>query len=226
MDTLFINQNMMGPNPILILQELLANTPLQKGMRVLDLGCGAGLSSIYLAQQYDVDVFAVDLWTSATDNYNRFQSFQLDNQIIPLHADAYNLPFAEGFFDAIISIDAYHYFGNNHTFFPKQIAPLLKEGGIVALAFPSMKFQLSPSHIEEMGELWEQEALKMWQDISWWERIFKNHLKQFQIKELNCFDSAWQSWLQTNNPYAISDRAMIQKDNNRFMNLISITGHL
>ena len=32
-------------------------------------------------------------------------------RVYPIHADAHALPYAEGFFDAIVSVDAYHYFG-------------------------------------------------------------------------------------------------------------------
>ena len=41
-------------------------------MRVLDLGCGKGLTSIFIAKEFDVEVYAVDLWLSATENYERF----------------------------------------------------------------------------------------------------------------------------------------------------------
>jgi len=37
-------------------------------MRVLDLGCGKALSSIFLAKEYGTQVWATDLWISATDN--------------------------------------------------------------------------------------------------------------------------------------------------------------
>ncbi|MGG4184365.1 methyltransferase domain-containing protein [Paenibacillus jamilae] len=96
-----------------MLEELSKNLTLQKGMRVLDLGCGTGLTSIYLAQKFDITVFAVDLWISATENYRRFREFGLESQIIPIHADACHLPFAEQYFDAVISVDAYQYFGAN-----------------------------------------------------------------------------------------------------------------
>lgn len=38
MDITFLNENMMGPNAWLLAEELTANLPLKKGMRVLDLG--------------------------------------------------------------------------------------------------------------------------------------------------------------------------------------------
>ena len=58
----------MGPSVIRLLEE--ANLPLKKGMRILDLGCGKGLSSLYLAKEYDVTVFAADLWISPTKIMN------------------------------------------------------------------------------------------------------------------------------------------------------------
>jgi cyclopropane fatty-acyl-phospholipid synthase-like methyltransferase len=52
---------MMGPNSMKIIEELSESLKLEKGMRVLDLGCGKGLTSIFLAKEYDVTVFATDL---------------------------------------------------------------------------------------------------------------------------------------------------------------------
>ena len=96
------------PNVMRLLEE--AHLPLKKGMRMLDLGCGKGLSSLYLAKEYEVTVFAADLWIAPTENYEFFRSLGMEDQIFPIYADANALPFAKGFFDAIISVDAYHYF--------------------------------------------------------------------------------------------------------------------
>ena len=131
-DKTFIQENMMGPNSIIILEELTGKIPLKKGMRVLDLGCGNGLTSIFLAKEYGVKVFALDLWISATDNYSRFRELGLEDLIVPIHADAHSMPFSDKYFDVVISVDAYHYFGNNDTFFNEKIQPLLKSNGIFA----------------------------------------------------------------------------------------------
>jgi len=53
------------------------------------LSSDCALSSIFLAKEYGVQVFAVDLWIEATDNYKRLQQMGVDDFVIPLHADAH-----------------------------------------------------------------------------------------------------------------------------------------
>lgn len=215
----------MGPNSMMILEELTKNLPLKKGMRVLDLGCGRGLTSIFLAKEFDLEVYAVDLWTSPTENYQRFRKMGVENNIIPLCFDASTMPFANDYFDAVISVDSYHYFGNKDSYFEEHIAPILKKDGIVAIAFPSIKEDYDFDNIpNEMKPFWDEEAFYMWRSTNWWTNIFKRHLNGFEVKELHCFKDAWEDWLSLDNEYAIADRAMMKADSGKYMNIISITG--
>lgn len=49
-------------------------------MRVLDLGCERGLTSIFLVKEYDVIVFATGFWISATENYERIKAIGLEER--------------------------------------------------------------------------------------------------------------------------------------------------
>jgi cyclopropane fatty-acyl-phospholipid synthase-like methyltransferase len=49
-------------------------------MRVLDLGCERGLTSIFMAKEYDVIVFATGFWISATENYERIKAIRLEER--------------------------------------------------------------------------------------------------------------------------------------------------
>ncbi len=222
----FLDANMMGPNSMMILEEILEKVPLKAGMRVLDLGCGMGLTSIFLAKEYGVRVFALDLWVSATDNYRRFQEMGVEGDIVPIHADALDMPFADEFFDAVVSVDSYHYFGNNDGFFPEKVRPLLKKNGMIAIAFPGMKHEVQGDVPVDMKPYWDAEALSTWHCMDWWRPKFERELDHLKIWELRSFHEAWNSWLGTDNPYAINDREMIRKDDGRYMNLIGITGSL
>ena len=158
LDNHFLHENMMGPNAWRIAEELTKNLSLEPGMRVLDLGCGRGLTSVFLAQTFGVEVFAVDLWTSATENLFRFRQAGVSHLTVPLQFDAMQLPFADAFFDAVVSVDAYHYFGNNDEYFKNVLKPVIKPDGIVAIAFPGMKYEVQENLPEEMKPFWDPEA--------------------------------------------------------------------
>ena len=114
----WVIENEMGPNVLWLAEFLCEEMDLRSGMRVLDLGCGKAVSSIFLAREFDVQVWATDLWIPAPDNAKRIANEGLGDQVFPIHADARNLPFAHEFFDAIVSIDAFEYFGTDATFLP------------------------------------------------------------------------------------------------------------
>jgi len=115
-DSDWIIKNQMGLNPLWLTEWLCEKMPLTSGMRVLDLGCGKALSSIFLAKEYRVQVWAVDLWIKATDHYNCIRQSGIEDHVFPVHVDARSLPFAEGYFEAIICTDAYIYFGTDDLY--------------------------------------------------------------------------------------------------------------
>jgi cyclopropane fatty-acyl-phospholipid synthase-like methyltransferase len=52
--------------------EALTNVlPFERGTRVLDLGTGTALTSIFLAKEFEVSVVAADLWVDPTENQRR-----------------------------------------------------------------------------------------------------------------------------------------------------------
>jgi cyclopropane fatty-acyl-phospholipid synthase-like methyltransferase len=60
-DARWIIDNLMGPHVLWLAEYLCEALALSPGMRVLDLGCGKAVSSIFFAKEFGVDVVACDL---------------------------------------------------------------------------------------------------------------------------------------------------------------------
>ena len=220
----FVKENLMGPNAMKILEEVSESLNFEKGMKVLDLGCGRGLTSIFLAKEYDVTVFATDLWVSATENYERIKALGLEDKIIPIHAEAHDLPFANDFFDAAISIDAYHYFGIEKDYLTKYFAPLVKKGGQIAVAVPGLKREFTNGVPAELQPYWFEDMDLTLHSSDWWYNLWENSdlVSIKECKELNCLKESWQDWLSCDNDYARRDIGMMEAEGGNYFNLISI----
>ncbi|WP_177565111.1 methyltransferase domain-containing protein [Phascolarctobacterium sp.] len=223
-DKQFLLDNMMGPNALKILEELTVGLDLHPGMKVLDLGCGKGLTSIFLAKEFGVQVYATDLWITATENYERFKSLGLDELITPIHADATELPYAENYFDAVISVDSYHYFGHTPEFMDAKLAPYVKPGGFIALAVPGFKEEYHSNLPPEFLISWGAADLDTFHCCDWWQTLLSHAstIKVDSVAELTCMDEAWQDWLACDEEHAINDRGSMNAGAGKYMNLIAI----
>ena len=70
-DPEWVLENEMGPSALWLTEWLCEGMDIRPGMRVLDMGCGKVMSSIFLAKEFGAEVWAIDLWISATDNWRR-----------------------------------------------------------------------------------------------------------------------------------------------------------
>ena len=123
-DTPDLQKKIMGPNPVKLTEELMLNHKIPSGSVICDLGSGQGLTSVFLAKEYGFTVYAADLWSDPKENRAFFNSMGLtDTQIVPVKADASDLPFEKEFFDAVISVDSYNYFGRDQQYLDRKLLP-------------------------------------------------------------------------------------------------------
>lgn len=134
-DPAWFHFNHMGPNVLWLTEALTAVIDLQPGMRVLDMGCGTALSSIFLAREFGVTVWAADLWVSPHDNWDRVIDAGLEDRVFPVRAEAHDLPFPYAFFEVAISADAYHYFGTDELYLP-YYASFVRDEGTIGIVVP------------------------------------------------------------------------------------------
>lgn len=194
-DGSWIAEHWMGPHPLWLLEELCEHLDLKPGMKVLDMGCGKGLTSVFLAREFGVTVFANDLWISPTENLSRFEAAGVADRVFPIHAEAHALPYAEGFFDAAISIDSYQYFGADELYFPCTFSKLVRPGGQLGIVVPGLTREFDKGYPETLKELWAGELFSFHSSM-WWRRLWE---KTGLAEITACYDMAdpkeiWRPW--------------------------------
>ncbi|MEZ6061014.1 MAG: methyltransferase domain-containing protein [Planctomycetaceae bacterium] len=218
-----IANSMSGCATLWLAEWLLPAMKLEPGMRVLDLGCGRAVSSIFLAREFGVQVWATDLWINASENILRIRDAGLDGQVFPLHVDARALPFAAGFFDAIVCIDAYPYFGTDDLYL-NYLAGFVKPEGRIGIAGAGLmqEFEALPA---EFRESWTQDLWAL-HSAAWWRR----HWERTGIVDIEVADSMpdgwkkWLDWQQTTHPENSSEINMLQADAGQRLGCVRVVG--
>lgn len=224
--TRLVQSKIMGPNPLKLTEELLQNQSIEPGSVVLDLGSGSGITSCLLAREYGLVTYAVDLWSEPGDNMRFFEDMGLTNRkVCPLKADAsQGLPFATEFFDAVVSIDSYNYFGRDPLYLGTKLLPYVKHGAMLHLAIPGMVRDCHHDLPKELLVSWTPEQLEYMHDMRWWRAMIEQTegVRIVGMYELSCHREAWADWVACDNEYAAGDRVAVEAGALDYLNTIAI----
>ena len=215
----------MGPNPVKLEEELLQGHRIPDGAVVCDLGSGQGLTSIFLAKEYSFTVYAADLWSDPAENRAFFRQAGLsDEQIIPVKADATNLPVEKAFFDAVVCVDSYNYFGRDERYLDDRLLPFVKPGGLIYIAVPGMKKDCHDCLPPELLLSWTPEQLAYMRDADYWRDLVgrAKGAQVLEVSEMQSNEEVWEDWLRQENEYAINDRKSMRAGGGKYLNFIKI----
>ncbi len=220
-DPAWVLENMMGPNVLWLAESLTQVMELQPGMRVLDMGCGKAISSIFLAKEFGVQVWANDLWINATENWQRIIQAGAQEQVFPIHAEAHDLPYAEGFFDVLVSFDAYHYFGTDDLYLG-YYAQFVKPGGQIGIVVPGVQHEFTNGLPEHLAPNWPWEFFSF-HSPDWWRNHWEKTGKVEDVRA-STLPEGWKQWLdwnylckETGYPYGEEDIVLLEADRGQFL---------
>jgi SAM-dependent methyltransferase len=232
----WVARNQMGPNALWLTEWLCEALELTPGMRVLDLGCGRAMSSIYLAREHGVQVFATDLWIAAGDNWVRVQDAGMTDRIVPIQAEAHALPFAEGFFDVVVSLDAYSYFGTDDLYLG-YLERYLRPGGRLGIVVPGLTQDLDdgpPVHLlkaQANGKVFWEPDCWSFHTADWWRRHWQRS-GLVDVALCDTLEDGWRHWVRHERAveasgYAVfpSDAQAIEEDRGRTLGFVRAIAH-
>ena len=211
-----------GAHSLWLTEWLAEALDLRPGMRVLDLGCGSAASSIFLCREFGVQVWATDLWNSASDNFRRVRDAGVESGVFPIHADARSLPFAAGFFDAVVSIDSFVYYGTDDLYL-NYLARLVKPGGPIGIAGAGLMQEIDgpvPDHLQA----WWEPALWCLHSPAWWRRHWeRTGIAQVELAET--MPDGWRLWLDWHRAIApdnATEIKAVEDDAGRFLGYVRV----
>jgi SAM-dependent methyltransferase len=213
-----------GANSLWLTEWLTQELELRPGLRVLDLGCGRAASSIFLHREFGVEVWATDLWFRATENLQRIRDAGAGDGVFPIQADARSLPFATDFFDAVVSIDSFVYYGTDDLYL-KYLARFVKPNGLIGIAGAGLVQEIEsalPTHLRE----WWTRDLWCLHSAAWWRR----HWERTGIMKIELADTMpdgwqhWHAWHKAIAPDNELEIKTIEVDAGRYLGYVRLVG--
>lgn len=211
-----------GANVLWLAEWLAEAVALRPAMRVLDLGCGRALSSIFLHREFGAQVWACDLWFSVEENLQRIRDAGVESGVFPLHVDARSLPFAPEFFDAIVGLDTFPYYATDDLYL-NYLARFVNPGGAIAIAGAGLTREFETGPPEHLADWWTQDLWGL-HSAAWWRR----HWARTGIVTVEIADTmpdGWRRWLDWHRvvaPDNVAEIKAVEADAGRYLGYMRV----
>jgi SAM-dependent methyltransferase len=177
----------IGGGALYLAAKMVRSMNLKPGDVVLDLGCGKGATSMFLARHFGVQVVAVDWWTPATYLNERFTARGYRDRIVPLNLDiTQSLPFAEGYFDAIFGMNSFSFYGGRIGFL-QHLLKHLRGDGLLCIGSEVLSDEFTAAQLQDPPYVYSfklpppnenvdvfEDDFKKQHTPGWWKSLFES----------------------------------------------------
>ncbi|WHY84176.1 class I SAM-dependent methyltransferase [Neobacillus novalis] len=155
------------PGGIPLTKNMLTGENITKNTAILDAGCGTGQTTAYLSQQYNANVYGLELNPIMLEKAKtRFETLQLPIQLF--QGSIEDIPFEDQTFDIILS-ESVLAFVNKPTAL-REFYRVLKSGGRLIANEMTINTKLSPLEEAEIKKFYGLDSLLLEED---WKRILE-----------------------------------------------------
>jgi cyclopropane fatty-acyl-phospholipid synthase-like methyltransferase len=213
-----IYRDCSGGGALYLAARMVRTMTLRRGGVVLDLGCGKGETSIFLARHFDVKVIAVDLWTPASFLHGKLVARGYHGRIVPLNLDVTGrLPFATEYFDAIFCMNSFSFYGGSIDFL-NHLLPHLKHHGQICIGSEVLSDEFTPAQLLDPPSVYSfrmpppNEAVDVFEGDfkkqhtpKWWKELFERSglLEVEQCGELEDADLLYEDLVRFEHEYEV-----------------------
>jgi SAM-dependent methyltransferase len=180
-------QDFFGGGGLYLATHMARTMQLNANDIILDLGCGKGSTSLFLAKHYGVNVIALDLWTSAEFLRQKFSAQGYGEQITPIQMDITQpLPFPLDYFDSIFCMNSFSFYGGHHSFLV-HLLKHLKPGGQLCIGSEVLTAEFTEAQIADPPQVYAfrlpppNEHVNVFEDDfkkqhtpTWWRDLFQS----------------------------------------------------
>lgn len=176
-----------------LLDKISALLKIQPNAKILDVGCGLGGSSRYLAQKFSAQVTGITLSTSQIKLAEKETPPSLFNKINYIVEDAHNLRrFPENYFDIVWALESCEQFYDKAKFIRESLRVLKPNGKLMIATWCSDQENYSGKQARDYLKLCKNFQLPYMPSIDYYEKTLNQ--KANLLATYDWSDNVKQSW--------------------------------
>jgi cyclopropane fatty-acyl-phospholipid synthase-like methyltransferase len=123
----------------------------------------------------------------------RIEQAGVADRVMPVYAEAHALPFAQEYFDAIVSINAYQYFGTDDLYLG-YLTRYLRPGGRLGIVVPGVMKEVGTEVPAHLRPYWDWEFCSF-HTAAWW-RAHWQKTGMVEVEAAEVMEGGASLWLQ------------------------------
>ncbi len=182
----YVGRTILHPGGVKATQKLLESLKINKNTKVLEIACGKGLTSIYLAKKYDCQVVGIDILEKSIEKARFAAKSKGVSHLVSFHqGDAQKLQFSDNEFDIILA-QAVLVLVQHKSKVIREATRVLKPGGLLGWIEFSWKKQPTNDFISTATKEICGVCIANTKTYDGWEELFKREgIRDLQIEKHN-----------------------------------------